>query len=86
MLFLIKFLVNLLIYILKYIVVGFVFLTFAILCLGIVIPITIIISTSKWMWKFERSAFDGGIEYIIYLYEELLDIHNLNKPKFKTWK
>lgn len=86
MLYLIKFFVNLLIYVFKYIMIGFVFLSFAILCLGIVIPITIIFSTFKFMWKFNTTALYDGCEYIIYLYDELLDIYLCNKPSFKTWK
>lgn len=86
MVYIFKFFINLLIYILKYMVISFVLISFAILCIGIAIPITIIYSTFKWMWKFNSSAFDGGIEYIRYLYEEFRDIYLFNKPSFKTWK
>lgn len=86
MFYIIKFFVNLLIFILKYIMIGFVFLSFASLCLGIVIPITIIYSTFKFMWKFNTTALIEGCDYIIFLYQELCDIYLLNIPKFKTWK
>ena len=86
MLYLIKFLVNSLIYILRYIMIGTVLTGYLIVCTGIVIPITILISTLKWMWKFDITAFDGGFSFIIILCDEFSDLYTLNKPSFKTWK
>jgi hypothetical protein len=59
---------------------------YGLLCLGIVIPITIVYSTLKWMWKFNNTALYDGCDYIIYLYDEFIDLYILNKPSFKTWK
>ena len=86
MLYLIKFTFNSLIYILRYILIVTVLSFFLLLCIGIVIPITIIFSTFKWMWKFEKAALINGCDYIIFLLKEFNDIYSLNKPKFKTWK
>lgn len=86
MFYLIKFLVNSLIYILRYILIGMILSLYALLCIGIVIPITIIFSIFKWMWKFKKEALINGYDYIIYLLNEFIDLYVLNKPKFKTWK
>ncbi len=61
-------------------------LSFAILCITIVIPIAIVFSTFKFMWKFNTTALIDGCDYIIFLYDEFLDIYLCNKPSFKTWK
>ncbi len=66
--------------------IGFILSGYFILVIGIVIPITIIYSTFKWMWKFDRTALIKGCSYIIFLYDEFVDLYMTNIPKFKTWK
>lgn len=86
MFYLIKFFINLLIYILRYVwIIILLFCLFSLL-IGIVIPIVTIISILRFMWKFNKKVLIDGLNCIIELCDDICDMYITNKPSFKTWK